>query len=53
MEILKNNFYKVKKGDSLSSIAKAYNMHPTELLIKNNISPKEIYEGNVLYFGNN
>ena len=49
MKIEKNIFYKVQKGDSLSSIAKMYKMHPTELLMKNNISPKDIFEGNVLY----
>ena len=49
MKILKNNFYKVQKNDTLSSIAKAYGMHPTEFLMANNISPKAIFEGNILY----
>jgi len=43
-------FYKIKNVDTLSTIAKNFNTNPTEILIKNAISPKDIFEGNILYF---
>ena len=49
MKIIKENFYKVEKEDTLLSIAKKYNISPTEFLIKNKISPKDIFEGNILF----
>ena len=40
--------YRVKKGDTLNSIAERYKISPTEILIQNAIVPKNIREGFVL-----
>ena len=40
--------YIVKKSDTLNSIAQKYNINPTEILIKNSITPKQIKEGTIL-----
>lgn len=45
----KSNFYKIKKVDTLSTIAEKFNKSPTEILIENKISPKQIFEGNIIY----
>ncbi len=42
------SFYRVKKGDTLNSIAERYKISPTEILIQNMIVPKNIREGFVL-----
>lgn len=41
-------FYLVQENDSLSSIANKYNINPTQILIENQISPKEIRKGKLL-----
>lgn len=45
-------YYKIKKDDNLSLIAKKFKKEPTELLIQNKISPKQIFEGNVIFINN-
>ena len=40
--------YIVKKSDTLNSIAQKYNINPTEILIQNSITPKQIKEGTIL-----
>lgn len=50
MEKRKVEIYKIKNVDTLSTISKLFNINPTELLVTNEISPKQIYEGNVVFF---
>ena len=50
MEKRKVEIYKIKNVDTLSTISKSFNINPTELLVTNEISPKQIYEGNVVFF---
>lgn len=45
----KVKIYKIKEGDNLSTISAKFDMNPTELLIKNQTSPKNFYPGNILY----
>lgn len=45
-------FYKIKSEDNLSNIAKKFKVEPTEILIKNKISPKQIFEGNIIVINN-
>lgn len=40
--------YRVKKGDTLNSIAERYKISTTEILLQNAIVPKSIREGFVL-----
>ncbi|MBQ8844596.1 MAG: LysM peptidoglycan-binding domain-containing protein [Clostridia bacterium] len=47
-----NPFYKVKSYDTLKSISEKFNITPTEILIENSISPKQITEGTILYIKN-
>ncbi len=49
MKKIKDDIYVVKNGDTLASIAKAYNVNPTFILLANNLTPKMICEGTVLY----
>jgi LysM repeat protein len=49
MKTIKNNIYYVKDGDTLDSISQEYNVNPTYILIKNNITPKMITKGMILY----
>ena len=49
MKITQNELYIVQENDTLSSIAKKYNVNPTSILIINNIPPKNIQKGFVLY----
>lgn len=44
-----NSIYLIKEGDTLNSIASEYNVNPTSILITNNITPKNIRKGFVLY----
>lgn len=41
-------FYIVKKGDTLTSIAKKYDVNPTQILVENYITPNGIKEGVIL-----
>jgi len=38
-------FYQIKKGENLKTIAQKYNIDSTKILLDNNISPKQIKEG--------
>ncbi len=49
MKKIKDEIYIVKKGDSLSSIAKDFEINPTKILLDNNCLPKMIHEGYILY----
>ncbi len=40
--------YVVKKGDTLNSIAKKFNVNPTQILVENYITPAGIKEGVIL-----
>ena len=44
-----NNFYIVKKGESINTIAEKYGVNPTTILIENHITPLMIKEGCVLF----
>ncbi len=37
--------YRIKKDDTLNSIAHRYKLSPTEILVKNTIIPSQIREG--------
>ncbi len=50
MQRQKVSIYKIKNVDTLSTIAQKFNVNPTEILITNQISPKQIFEGNIIYF---
>ena len=41
--------YKIKNGDTLKSIASKYKINPTEILLFNNITPRQIHEGFILF----
>ena len=49
MQIVNSPIYVIKDGDSLSSIAEKFNVNPTSILLVNNITPKNIRKGFVLY----
>ncbi len=49
MKLIKNRIYHVKDGDTLESIAKEFGVNPTYILIENNITPKMISKGMILY----
>ncbi len=38
-------YYKVKKGENLKTISQKFNIESTEILLDNNLSPKQIKEG--------
>ena len=40
--------YKIKKGDTLNSIANRYGVNPTQILVENAIIPRQIREGFVI-----
>ena len=46
----KIKIYKIKNGDNLSTVAQKFKISAVELLIKNQISPKDFVEGNVIFF---
>lgn len=52
MEIKNNQLYKIKENDTLNSIALKFNINPTSILLVNNITPKNIRKGFVLYIPN-
>ncbi len=37
--------YRIQKGDTLNSIANKYSVSPTEILVQNAVTPKQIKEG--------
>lgn len=49
MQIIDPELYTIKEGDSLNSIAEKFNVNPTTILLVNNITPKNIRKGFVLY----
>lgn len=49
MQITDPELYTIKEGDSLNSIAEKFNVNPTTILLVNNITPKNIRKGFVLY----
>lgn len=53
MKKRKISVYKIKNVDSLSTLSSKFNVSPTEFLIRNEISPKQIYEGNIILINNN
>lgn len=52
MKIYQNSLYIVEENDSLDKIAEKFKINPTTLLIANNISPKSIRKGFVLFIPN-
>lgn len=48
MKLENLEIYKIKKGDTLNSIASRYNVNPTQILIENAITPKQIREGYII-----
>lgn len=40
--------YRIKKGDTLNSIALKYNVSPTWILVENTIVPRQIKEGMII-----
>lgn len=52
MKICLNKIYVVQKFDTIDTIAKKYNVNPFSILIKNNLTPKMIKEGIVLFIEN-
>lgn len=38
-------YYKLKEGENLKSVCKKLNLDSTEILLLNNLSPKQIKEG--------
>lgn len=40
--------YRVKKGDTLKSIAIKYGVNPTQILVENAITPSQIREGFII-----
>lgn len=52
MKIINSQIYEIKEGDSLDSIAKKFGINPTSILLANNITPKQIRKGFVLYIPN-
>lgn len=48
-----NQIYIVKDGDNLEKIAEKYKVSPLSILITNNITPKMIKKGKVIFIKNN
>ena len=51
MELIKNKdfIYRVKKGDSLQKISNKFNVMESKIIKDNNLTDKNIEEGDVLY----
>ena len=49
MNVKNSELYTIKEGDSLDTIAKKFAVNPTSILLVNNITPKNIRKGFVLY----
>ncbi len=49
MKLERNRIYFVEEGDTLSSIAQNFGVNPTYILLANNITPKMISKGMILY----
>lgn len=52
MKISNPELYKIQENDTLNSIAQKFNINPTSILLINNITPKHIRKGFVLYIPN-
>lgn len=52
MKISSTELYVVKENETLSSIAEKFKLNPTSILLVNNITPKNIRKGFVLYIPN-
>lgn len=48
-----NQIYIVKEHDSIDSISKKYGLSPLKILIDNNVSPKMIKKGKILFIKTN
>lgn len=46
-------YYKLKEGENLKSVCKKLNLDSTEILLLNNLSPKQIKEGIFIKIKNN
>lgn len=44
-----NQIYIVKENDNIENIAKKYQLNPINILIYNNLSPKMIKKGTILF----
>ncbi len=44
-----NQFYIIKKGDTIDKIAEKYHVSPISILIDNSVSPKNLKEGHILF----
>lgn len=49
MNIEQSEIYVVKEGDTLEGLAKKFDVNATSILLANNISPKNIRPGFVIY----
>lgn len=49
IKIYDKMFYVVKNGENLASVCKKLNINPTKLLLDNQIAPKDVTEGKILY----
>lgn len=49
MKKMLNEIYIVKPHDTINSIAKKYGVNPLTILLYNNITPKMISKGKVLF----
>ena len=49
MKLERNRIYYVEEGDTLASIAESFGVNPTYILLTNNITPKMITKGMILY----
>lgn len=49
MKLINPELYVIKEGESLNSIAEKFGVNPTTILLVNNITPKNIRKGFVLY----
>lgn len=47
MSVKKINFpyYQLQKGENLKTLSKKFDIDPTQILLENNLSPKQIKEG--------
>ena len=53
MKKVLNEIYIVQEDDTIDSIASKYNVYPISILILNNIIPKMIKKGKVLFIKKN
>lgn len=46
-------YYQIKKGETLKSISQKFKIESTKILLDNQISPKQIKEGNFIILNKN